>query len=168
MITLFIAIGVCAIIGFLIARIDSYEFIDLVGGIFFGSVVGFVIGGFTAGVIIPTDGEKILAKTYKIVTLQDGSSIYGNFTLGCGTIDGTMKYIFYYESDGEYRLKIIDHSDAVIVYEKESPRIETYEMKRTHTKHNRWTLGDPDMKGELYKIFVPEGTIKVDLTLDAK
>ena len=69
------------------------------------SILGGLIGG-VIGVIImlalPMKTE-INTYTYKIETLQDNNSVSGSFFLGSGSIEGKMKYVFYYETNGGFK-----------------------------------------------------------------
>ena len=69
----------------------------LIGGII-GTAVAFALPAKT----------EIVKTTYNLEALQDNNSVKGSFFLGSGQIDGKMKYVFYYERDGFYKLEQAD------------------------------------------------------------
>lgn len=103
----------------------------------------------------------------KIENLQDNNSVKGNFFLGCGQINGTMKYVCYYEENGYYQMLQIDYDKAKIKYCDSIPKITILEIKATKDKINLFAI-DLDLGEKTYIIEVPKGTIKNNYNLDAQ
>jgi len=101
--------------------------------------------------------------------LQDNNSVSGSFFLGSGYINGEMKYVFYYETDGGYKMKQIDYDKALIKYTNETPKVETYREVQTDAFINKFSVY---MSGcgcnNKNIIYVPKGTIKQNYNLDAQ
>ena len=104
---------------------------------------------------------------HNIETLQDNNSVSGGFFLGCGQIEGKMKYVFYYEEKGLYRMCQLDYDNVQIRYSEGTPRVITTTKVATDAFINNfaldWYFGD-----ESYIIEVPKGTIKNNYNLDAQ
>jgi len=127
-----------------------------------GAVPGIIIASF-----IPVKTERVV-ETKHIQTLQDNSSVSGEFLLGSGRIEGKMKYVFYYESDGGYRMKQVDCSGVLIKSTKSTPKVEIYKKKLTDDFINNFGLFTWFERKNKYIIYVPKGTIKHNYNLDAK
>src|SRR5690606_33477623 len=99
---------------------------------FFGSM-GCMTGGFIGFVfalaIIPSDTKQVVT-TNSLIALKDTSSLQGSFFLGTGSINGEMKYTFYYEADNGFKLKQLDNYRVSIKYDNH-PRIETITKVKT-------------------------------------
>jgi hypothetical protein len=133
------------------------------------SIYGLLIGGFfgfiTAIAIIPSETETITDDILYLEALQDNNSIEGNFFLGCGRVNGEMKYIFYYKTDGGYKMGELN-KNVLIKYTNERPRIEIY--KKIKTDAYTWSIYLEGCDCENTVIYVPKGTIKQYYNLDAK
>jgi len=65
--------------------------------------------GILIAIILPGDTyEK--QSILKIGSLQDGNSASGSFFLGCGQIDGKMKYVFYHEENELFIMEQVDYN----------------------------------------------------------
>lgn len=95
-----------------------------------------------------------------IASLQDNSSVSGQFFLGSGQVNGTMAYTYMiHDADGGYTMKTIDAVDAKI-YESDdaTPHIETWNMKKSFL----FLYEDKTV----YKIYIPENSIKINYDID--
>lgn len=170
MITIGIGTLIGIIFGIIMSIAEDHDFGEWVASIFTGLFFGFVLGAIVA-IMIPKDGVKITVRTANLENLKDNSGIQGNFFLGCGNVNGTMQYAFYENlGNNQYRLKTVNCNEVVIEYidSLSHPRIEEYSMRRTDTKHNRFTILPPLLRGERVKIYVPKGSIKQNFVLDAQ
>ena len=165
-----ITIIICAVIGIIIgiilaARSSWSDLFDFIMNIIFGVIIGAIIGLFIA-FILPM-------KTYdahgscNIVALQDNSSVSGSFFLGSGQIDGKMKYVFYIEENGLYKMHQIDYNLVQIRYTDSIPKIHITEITKTDAFINHFAI-DRNIGDQTYIIEVPKGTIKTNYNLDAQ
>jgi hypothetical protein len=120
--------------------------------------VVFGIGLFFSEEYFKTDFKP--EKTYDIINIKDINSVSGNFFLGSGSINGTMKYIFYYKEKEYIKLKQIDYRDAVIRYSKK-PKVTKWKSDF------KWVWYYKESK-TYYEINIPEGTIKQNYILDGE
>lgn len=166
MATIYIFIIIGIIVGFLeIHNGWSPYFWGYVFGVFFGGVIGAIVG-FVVAIALPMDlYEK--HETYKVVSLQDGSNVKGNFFLGCGTIEGKMQYVFYYEENGMYRMAQVPYDDVSIKYTDKAPVAQVYTITATDAFINN-LAGDFSEGDKRYIIEVPKGTIQSQYNLDAQ
>ncbi len=138
------------------------------------SVIGLFLGGalsfFVALMIPPITEEKIIS-SHEIVSLQDNGNISGSFFLGCGSVNGRMNYIYYYEiSPGSYAMNMLDYSDVTILFTEGMPKIEKIQdVKVKHHKKNKFAIqGYKGERPDRYKIYTPKGTILSNFKLDAQ
>jgi uncharacterized protein YneF (UPF0154 family) len=161
---------VCAIIGIVISIYQSYKDwgFDFVM-IFLNSLIGIVIGAFLGIWISIALPMSTYNKHYSvnIETLQDNSSVSGQFFLGCGQIDGDMKYVLYFEEKGLYQMMQIKYNLVQIKYSKRTPRLNITEICPTDSWVNNFAL-DFDIYDKTYIIEVPKGTIRNNYNLDAQ
>lgn len=128
----------------------------LIGGII-GTAVAFALPAKT----------EIVKTTYNLEALQDNNSVKGSFFLGSGQIDGKMKYVFYYERDGFYKLEQADYEEVKVKYSDEKPKAERFNRKNVKDAFINNFAIDCNCYQE-YIIYVPKGTIKQNYTLDAQ
>jgi len=133
------------------------------------SFIGILLGGALAlivAIILPMDTYD---KHYSlnIETLQDNNSVSGNFFLGCGQIEGKMKYVFYYEENGLYRMMQLDYNLVQIKYSDGKPKVNVTENYPSGAFINKLAI-DLDAFHKTYIIEVPKGTIKNNYNLDAQ
>ena len=131
----------------------------------FGLMVGGLIGSFVA-IALPMDTYN---KHYSlnIETLQDNNSVSGNFFLGTGQIEGKMKYVFYYEENGLYRMMQLNYNLVQIKYSDSKPKVNVTENYPSNSIINYFAI-DLDIYDKTYIIEVPKGTIKSNYNLDAQ
>ena len=115
------------------------------------------------GMLVDPKYEKEI-RTIEVTALEDNSATSGSFFFGCGSIDGTMKYVFYMKTgEGEYEMGMMNYRGVKIRYENTTPRIErTYGIST-----NKWSIREHN-KVLKTVIVVPKGTIKQNYNLDAK
>ncbi len=167
-----ITIIICGIIGLVIALVSIFDGFDYIGDILFYflfGIVGAIFGGLIGLLIalaLPAQTE-IVKTTYKLEALQDNNSVKGSFFLGSGQIEGKMKYVFYYENDGYYKLEQADYEEVKVKYSDEKPKVERF--NRNYVKDALINHFAIDLNSyQEYIIYVPEGTIKQDYYLDAQ
>lgn len=161
-IIIFGIIGLCIAIFFCSDLSYMYDIIfHGVFGLLFGVLLGIIIA-----ILLPTKTETSKI-TYKIEALQDNNSVSGSFFLGSGNIKGDMKYVFYYEDNGYYKLKQIRCNNASIKYSDETPKVEKYDIVPVKDAFiNNFSIYICTVSK--YIIYVPNGSIKQNYTLDAQ
>lgn len=165
-----ILILIGAIIGLAIAVFQVYnscfyDFIDYLFNSIFGIAIGALIGLMVALMLPMKTYDK--HSSLNIENLQDNNSVNGDFFLGCGQIEGKMKYVFYYEENGLYRMMQLDYEKVKIKYTEGSPKVNVIENYPTDSFINYFAL-DLDAFDLNYIIEVPKGTIQNNYNLDAK
>ena len=128
----------------------------LIGGII-GTAVAFALPAKT----------EIVKTNYNLEALQDNNSVKGSFFLGSGQIEGKMKYVFYYENDGYYKLEQADYNEVKVKYSDEKPKAERFNRKNVKDAFINNFAIDCNCYQE-YIIYVPKGTIKQNYSLDAQ
>lgn len=128
-------------------------------------LIGAIIGTAVA-FALPAKTE-IVKTTYNLEALQDNNSVKGSFFLGSGQIEGKMKYVFYYERDGFYKLEQADYEEVKVKYSDEKPKAERFNRKNVKDAFINNFAIDCNCYQE-YIIYVPKGTIKQNYTLDAQ
>jgi len=167
-----VTIIICGIIGFIIAIVsifDGFDYIEYIFSYFFTGIFGTLIGGLVGLLIalaLPAKTE-IVKTIYNLESLQDNNSVKGSFFLGCGQIEGKMKYVFYYERDGFYKLEQADYEKVKVKYSDEKPKVERFNQKNVKDAFINNFAIDLNCYQE-YIIYVPKGTIKQNYTLDAQ
>jgi hypothetical protein len=136
---------------------------------FIVAFLGLTIGGFigTAIAFVLPAKTEIVKTTYNLEALQDNNSLKGSFFLGSGQIEGKMKYVFYYERDGFYRLEQADYEEVKVKYSEEKPKAERFNRKNVKDAFINNFAIDCNCYQE-YIIYVPKGTIKQNYSLDAQ
>lgn len=165
-----ITILIGMVVGLLIAIYKTYNgwmdgFVDYIVHSFIGVLLGLFIGLLVA-IILPMTTEQ---KQYSsnIESLNDNNSINGSFFLGCGQIEGKMKYVFYYEEKGLYKMMQVDCEKASIKYTDSKPKATMIQKEPTKSMINEFAI-DLDLYDKIYIIEVPKGTIKNNYNLDAQ
>jgi hypothetical protein len=158
------------VIGIAIAIYQTYngwlnDLIDYITSSFIGILLGGALALIVA-IMLPMDTYD---KNYSlnIETLQDNNSVSGNFFLGCGQIEGKMKYVFYYEENGLYRMMQLDYNLVQIKYSDGKPKVNVTENYPSKAFINNFAI-DLDAFDKTYIIEVPKGTIKNNYNLDAQ
>lgn len=140
-------------------------FMDYFMNIFIGTAFGAGISLFIA-IAIPMETYKN-EYSLDIESLQDNNSVSGNFFLGCGQIEGKMKYVFYYRENDLYRMMQLDYNLVQIKYSDSSAKVNVTENCPTEAFINKFSV-DMDLYHKTYIIEVPKGTIKNNYNLDSK
>ena len=153
----------------LIWEVAYYDFVNIVINAFETIFIIFIASliGICVAFMLPM---KTVTKvdTYKIVCLQDNNSTNGSFFLGTGMINGEMKYVFYYEQNGTYKIKQTDYINTSIKY-SDSIRVERFRQEEVKSFINNFALDDISSESSMqYIIYVPKGTIKNNYSLDAQ
>ena len=133
------------------------SFLALFIGATLGTVIAFALPAKT----------EIVKTTYNLEALQDNNSVKGSFFLGSGQIEGKMKYVFYYERDGFYKLEQADYEEVKVKYSDEKPKAERFNRKNVKDAFINNFAIDCNCYQE-YIIYVPKGTIKQNYSLDAQ
>ena len=128
-------------------------------------LIGGIIGTAVAFALLAK--TEIVKTTYNLEALQDNNSVKGSFYLGSGQIDGKMKYVFYYENDGYYKLEQADYNEVKVKYSDEKPKAERFNRKYIKDAFINNFAIDCNCYQE-YIIYVPKGTIKQNYSLDAQ
>lgn len=141
------------------------DLIDYIMPSVLNCLIGIVLGSLVA-IILPMD---LYCKKYSfdIQSLQDNSTISGNFFLGSGNIEGKMKYVFYYKDKEVYKMMQLDYDAVGIIYSDSNPKVNVSQMCPTNSFINYFAL-DLDCCCKKYIIEIPKGTIKNDYNLDAQ
>ena len=169
-----ITIIICTIIGMLIGiygmvKEAYFGLIEDLGWIIVFGIVGAVEGllcGLFIALLLPNDTITV-TDTYYLESLQDNNSVQGSFFLGIGSFSGKMKYVYYYEDNGVYKMNQISYNDAVVKYTTDRPKIELFRDEPTDATINKFSIfincnNDPAI------IYVPRGTINNNFNLDAR
>jgi len=174
-----ITIIICGCLAFLLGTYFLYRDISKYNNKFsitdfwFSAALGLLIGfmgvivGVGIAIFIPSKTE-IKETVYKIEALQDNNTVSGSFFLGCGQINGDMKYVFYYQdSDSLFKLKQLPYEIVSIKYSNETKVTRYEEVLQKDALINKFSLGC-GCGYPTYVIEVPKGTIINNYTLDAK
>lgn len=154
-----------AVIGFFLVIFPSIrdldEFVSDLGHALIGAVVGAIIGCVVA-VCLPCKYENV-KKTYLLEALQDNNSISTSYIC---RIDGSMKYVFYYEKDGYFIMQQAHFNEVKVKYCDKNPFVEVFYKKEADAFINRFSF-DISCCNKTYIIHVPKGTIRRSYYLDA-
>jgi hypothetical protein len=170
MITILISVIAAIIVVVIRTYKDRYfpgfdNFTDYLANSFGGLLLGLIIGLIIAFILPMKKYDKHYS--YNIENLQDNSGIKGSFFLGCGQIEGKMKYVFYYEENGFFKMEQLEVKDVQIKYSDSKPKVNITEISPSKALINAFAL-DFDIFDKTYIIEVPKGTIKQNFSLDAQ
>ncbi|MFW6281663.1 MAG: hypothetical protein ACOC1O_02560 [bacterium] len=149
------------IIGISIAVMESYDFVDKFANSIVNSVGAFGIWIFimlflSAFISIGAETEEYLYSSNKIYALDGNFETNGNFFLGTGSVDESLKYYYLVKKEGGKKIKSV-HANNVILYESDNPRIEVYNVR---FKRNWLNNNFICISGLKYKLYIPDGSIK--------
>ena len=133
--------------------------------IFWLTISGIIV------ILLPSKTETVLKETYNLTVLQDNNNVKGSFFLGAGYVGEKMIYSFYYENNGFYEFKQIEYhkGNVKIKYSNGKPKIERYSEEKVKDAFiNNFTFYCDCGNNSKYIIYVPEGTIIQNYSLDAK
>ena len=115
--------------------------------------------------------EKI-ESTQKIVNLKDNRDTKGHFFIGTGYVGTEAYYYYYYQTkSGSYKANKIETDKCEIIYTNDTPHIDTIvqvpdEEQTKNWLTLSWLLSIRTSFSDKYKIYVPEGTITDDFSID--
>ena len=166
MLTPFLTAAICVAI-LLYAILDfGFEFFDIVP-IILVAILGACLGLLIAlliGVLTPEDANIMdLSEAKEIVALKDNNAVGGQFFLGTGRIGSHPCYYYVSEDEHGLRMQHIDANNTYIIYSDENPRVERYESVGFNRRLLSW-LAIPAYS--YYVVYVPEGTITSEYTID--
>jgi len=115
--------------------------------------------------IIPIKTKEV-DDEFEIVFLQDNTVTQGSFFLGCGNINSSMKYIFYYKRDESYKMFMVDYYGVEIVITDKKSYVKQIRTVKTDAIINKFAFGL--LPENRYIFYVPEGTIKQNYNLDTR
>lgn len=133
---------------------------------FMGSVALSLILFLTTSLICSEVAEikYSLIESKEIVALNDNSGASGQFFLGSGNADHSMKYYFIEATNKGGHMDSVDASKTFIIESnKENPRIEYYRPK-WESVVLRW-FAHPLNKTR-YKIYIPENSMTSNFNID--
>jgi len=137
---------------------DAFEI--AFGILIIGMIVTFGCSLYDTANYTPVD---IMSDNH-IRSLNDGSRIYGSFSLGSGYIDQVPQFIFYQIDGNGYILRSVRSDCAKIIEdENEHPYIRQF----IHYRIGHIT-GMKAYHGETYEFHVPNGTIVKEWKLNSE
>ena len=142
---------ICVVVGFRLFEIDSNHY-----------------NNSTVSVWV----EKEIGKT-EIVALGDNLSVQGQLFLGSGSIHSEIVYVYAVKTgEDSFRLSWISMNDVIEVVQtdKIKPCIVAYKWE-LNPPHNHWFWSEKEEGrqqyfGQMYRIFVPKGTINLNFKVD--
>lgn len=133
------------------------------GGIGLAAIM--LLASIIIALFIPS--KTFMAKyEYDIIALQDNQGVDGSFFLGIGSVNSSMKYFMYVDYGDHVKMKTLS-TERTEIKVSDKPYLEI--KQRTEVPNafiNNFSLLFNDY--EKFTIYVPEGTIKQNYTLDAK
>jgi hypothetical protein len=158
-----------AMIGALIGLLVNDDWGDRILFGVSGSILGIMIA-LLLSLLVSLIVDDVVDKQYlkeeeiSIIALQDGSSTNGRFFLGSGSFDGTMKYVYMTSNSGEMKMSSINVDNVALIYSN-TTKIETY---KSHYKSKavKYWFGDNSWDRNIYKIYIPEGSVKQNFNVD--
>ena len=115
-----------------------------------------------------------LTDTKQLRALNDGSQIEGKFSgslfVSSGRINEKAVYAFYYEDKKSGGIKYgsipADTTTIYLIGDNEKPRVETYALYHYRITLLTAPVRVPAKESTIYKLYVPDGSITTDITLD--
>ena len=104
-----------------------------------------------------------LTNSAPIVALKDDKIAHGNFFLGCGGVDGDLRYYYAEDSSRGYKVESVDIDNCYILFDDENPRVERYDAY-SFTKKRHYLYATPC--GYYYKLYIPHGSITTEFEVD--
>lgn len=108
-----------------------------------------------------------------IVNFKDNRDLQGGFFIGCGEVNTEQYYYYYYKTDkGSYKASKIKADDCEIIYTKDTPHIDTIVKSADEKATENPLTFEPLLSliisatGEKYKIYIPEGSITIEFSVD--
>ncbi|RGI08577.1 hypothetical protein DXD22_04700 [Ruminococcus sp. TF12-19AC] len=171
----FIIIIVFAIVFIIMKACDSSDILKIIIAILsIASVITFFI--IASKSVSYTGNIKMSEKiesTQKIVNLKDNRDTKGHFFIGTGYVGTETYYYYYYQTkSGSYKANKIETDKCEIIYTNDTPHIDTIVQVPDEEQTKNWlTLSwmlsiRTSFSSDKYKIYVPEGTITDDFSID--
>jgi len=132
-----------------------------------GIIYSFIIAGIGAYENRPHD--ELISEETPLLSLQDGNTIEGAFFLGCGHINGVMKYSLYIRTDeGGIKMQQLPVDDTLIYEDEESnPYILEYNLWDVSPSGDILSKSSTDWwEYPYYELHVPLGTVIQEYNLD--
>lgn len=130
-----------------------------------------IISSFKYTIDIKLSDE--VKSSQSIVNFKDNRDLQGGFFIGCGEVNTEQYYYYYYKTDkGSYKASKIKADDCEIIYTNDTPHIDTIVQVPDEEQTKNWlTLSwmlsiRTSFSSDKYKIYVPEGTITDDFSID--
>ena len=107
------------------------------------------------------DGKSTEAykPTINIASLKNDGVVSGNFTLGCGSIEQTEYYFYFYKTINGGYARGKKPVDETIIVEDDSQRPHIEVLTVSYTSRSGLVKKYHDGEENEYKIIVPKGTI---------
>lgn len=167
MLTIIIGLFIALVASVIYTKYEEGKYAD-----FENYLLNSIIPLFLAGIIstivafvLPIDTKEEVDE-FEIVSLQDNSSTEGSFFLGCGNINGSMKYVFYYKSGESYKMFMVDYYRAEVVLTDKKSYNKQIRTIKSDKLINKFAFGV--LPENRYIFYVPSGTIKQNYNLDAR
>ena len=123
--------------------------------------MGMVAGIPTAMIDTVEWGEPVKYVSHEIINLADNNEIEGKFTgrYVRGYIGEKTTYHYYFKTyDGGMELQKAGSDNTKIYFTDEKPHADWYKSERTYWKHTETKYS--------CKIYIPEGTLTTEFTID--
>ena len=168
MLTIIIITIISLIVGVIVYK-TTREAIDMWVCLFFGISIGVLVSTILGSTnLSQKEVEYTIVRTKRIFSLNDNTYIQGRFTLGSGTIEGKICYVYYSGNDSiGFKIERI-LADNVIIKEDDSriPSIVFKKYKRIKPFYKSFYI-IPYLFDEDVIIYVPKGTIMQKYFLDS-
>ena len=132
-----------------------------------------IISSFKYTIDIKLSDE--VKSSQSIVNFKDNHDLQGGFFIGCGEVHTEQYYYYYYKTDkGSYKASKIKADDCEIIYTKDTPHIDTIVKSADEKATENPLTFEPLLSlrisgtGEKYKIYVPEGSISDEFSIDTE
>ena len=132
-----------------------------------------IISSFKYTIDIKLSDE--VKSSQSIVNFKDHHDLQGGFFIGCGEVHTEQYYYYYYKTDkGSYKASKIKADDCEIIYTKDTPHIDTIVKSADEKATENPLTFEPLLSlrisgtGEKYKIYVPEGSITDEFSIDTE
>ena len=142
-------------------------------GIFLMSIGAFMVVTYIS--VSYTSSIKMSEKvesSQTIVNLKDNRDAKGHFFIGIGYVGTETYYYYYYQTkSGSFKADKIRTDKCEVFYTKDTPHIDTIiqipdEEQTKNWLTLSWLLSLQTSSNERHKIYVPEGTITDDFSID--
>lgn len=123
-----------------------------------GGLVSWGVSMGTAALL--TDSHSEQYGSWGLQQITTGSSTKGAFFLGTGYVEGSQQYMFYYKSDGGYRMTTVDADDALVLETTDKP----HAVQNVHY-FSGWFMPKHFLQADNavsydWVIYVPKGSVR--------